>query len=81
MDARIILKGDEEMAGKKDLNRTVRLDQKTDDFLVQIAGKVDCSVSQVVRACVITGAPLLLACPSLIDRVDLDDMDKNMFCA
>lgn len=69
------------MGSKKDVNRTLRIDEKTDEFLVQLAGKLDCSVSQLIRASVLLGSPLLMACPSLLNKVDLDDMDKTMFCA
>ena len=66
---------------KKDINRTIRFDEKTDGVLVQAAGKLDCSVSQLLRAAFCVGVPLLMACPSLVERIDLDDMDKNMFCS
>jgi len=65
--------------GKKDVNRTLRVDANTEAFMVQIAGKLDCSVSQLIRASVIVGSPLLVACPSLIKRIDLDGTDKILF--
>ena len=67
------------MAAKKDVNRTLRLDEATENFLVKTAGKLDCSVSALLRAALIVGSPLLMACPSLVERVDLDDFNKNMF--
>ena len=70
---RISLKEDE--MSKKDASRSIKMEQEMDDFAVRVAGKLDCSVSELFRTVLITGAPLVLACPSLIKRASLDDMD------
>lgn len=67
------------MAAKKDVNRTIRVDEKTDSFMINAAAQLDCSVSALVRAALVVGCPLLMACPSLVERVDLDDMNSNIF--
>lgn len=54
---------------------SIKLEQEMGDFAMRAAGKLDCSVSALVRTVLITGAPLVLACPSLVKRASLDDMD------
>ena len=65
---RISLKEDE--MGKKDVSRSIKLEQEMDDFAVRAAGKLDCSVSALL-----IGTPTLMACPSLVRKLELDDMD------
>lgn len=70
---RISLKEDE--MGKKDVSRSIKLEQEMDDFAVRAAGKLYCSVSALVRAALLIGTPTLMACPSLVRKLELDDMD------
>ena len=69
------LKERDEMSSKKDINRTVRFDSETDGLAVQVAGKLDCNVSQLIRTALFLSIPLIVACPSMLKRLDLDDLD------
>lgn len=68
------------MPPKKDVTRSVRMDEQTDDFFVRAAGQVDCSVSEFIRDAAMLGAPLLRSMPGLLGRVTLDAMDKTTSC-
>ena len=68
------------MPPKKDITRSVRLDEQTDDFFVRLAGDLDRSVSEVMRDAAMLGAPLLRSMPGLLGRVALDAMDKTTSC-
>lgn len=48
-------------------------------IFVQMAGKLDVSVSELIREAAKWGLPTIIATPSLIGRIDLCDMNKNMF--
>lgn len=68
-----------EVGAKKDVNRSVRMSEDDEAIFVQMAGKLDVSVSELIREAAKWGLPTIIATPSLLGRIDLDDMNKNMF--
>lgn len=67
------------VAAKKDVSRSVRMSADEEAFFIKMAGKLDCSVSELIRDAASVGIPIIMASPSLLGRFDLDVMDKNMF--
>lgn len=65
----------EAMGGKKDIPRTVRLDEELDAWAQSSAAECDCSFSDLVRTALLLAVPQILACPSMIRRLDLEDFD------
>ena len=61
------------MGGKKDIPRTVRLDE--DAWAQSSAAECECSFSDLVRTALLLAVPQILACPSMLRRLDLDDFD------
>ena len=63
------------MGGKKDIPRTVRLDEDLDAWAQSSAAECECSFSDLVRTALLLAVPPILACPSMLRRLDLDDFD------
>ena len=60
------------MGGKKDIPRTVRLDEDLDAWAQSSAAECECSFSDLA---LLLAVPQILACPSMLRRLDLDDFD------
>jgi hypothetical protein len=57
---------------KKEINRSVRLDDRTDRYIQSVCADLDCSFSELVRSSILLASPLLLRGPALM-RLTLDD--------
>jgi hypothetical protein len=61
------------VSSKKEVTRSIRLDEDLDRFVQEAGAELDCSFSELVRSCILIGTPLLIRCPSLMRRLSLDD--------
>lgn len=67
-----------EVAPKKDVNQSVRMSEEDEAVFIRAAGKLDHSFSTIFMDAARIGLPTIMASPSLIGRIDLDEIDKNM---
>lgn len=58
--------------GKKVNNLNVRIDDELRSLVVRASGALQLSDAEFIRACILTAAPLLLACPILTRIIDTD---------
>lgn len=46
------------MSSKKEVTRSIRLDEDLDRFVQEAGAELDCSFSELVRSCILIGTPL-----------------------
>lgn len=64
---------------KKFEQRSVRLDEQTDQLADLLTRRTDKSFSELVRVALCLAAPMLLASP-FIGKIDASDLDVSVFC-
>jgi hypothetical protein len=64
---------------KKFEQRSVRLDEQTDQLADLLTRRTDKSFSELVRVSLCLAAPMLLASP-FIGKIDAADLDVSVFC-
>lgn len=57
---------------KKEIQRTARFDEATDNFVRVICADLDCSFSELARAALIIASPQIKACRRLL-RVSVEE--------
>ena len=65
------------MAGKKEVLHTFKSCEEFSAWLNQAVADLDRQKSEVVRACILIGLPLICANPSVIDHIRLEDFEKK----
>ncbi len=61
-----------------DQTKTIKMDERTHELALRVAGQLDCTFSDLVRRSLCIAAPQLLASPFL-RKISVEDVDVSIF--
>lgn len=65
-----------EMA-QQDVTITFKVSERLADMIGRATFETDKNKSEIIRACILLSLPTILACPSLANRVQVEDFKHN----
>lgn len=65
-----------EMAAKE-VTLTFKASEQLSDMLGKATVTTDKNKSEIIRACILLSLPTILACPSLANRIQVEDFKNN----
>ena len=72
------LQGEDDILGKKEISKSIKIDEKTLDLALMVLGETDISFSELVRISLCVAAPTILSSP-FIRKICVEDVDVSHF--
>lgn len=66
-----------EHMAQKEVTITFKVSEQLADMLGRATFEIDKNKSEIIRACILLSLPTILACPSLANRIQVEDFKHN----
>ena len=61
----------------KEITITFKVSEGLRDLLQEAMIKTDKNQSEIIRCCLLLDIPTIIACPSLVNRIQIEDFNRN----
>lgn len=61
----------------KEVTLTFKVSDSLEDLLMETMIKTDKNKSEIIRCCLLLGLHTVMACPSLVNRIQIEDFNRN----
>ena len=61
----------------KEVTLTFKVSEQLADMIGKATFQIDKNKSEIIRACILLSLPTILACPSLANRIQVEDFKHN----
>ena len=70
-------KKQEKVIMAKEVTLTFKVSEQLADMLGRATFQTDKNKSEIIRACILLSLPTIIACPSLANRIQVEDFNHN----